>query len=195
MGSICSIDGCTRSSFGHGYCNAHYSRWRRHGSPLGGSTPRGSSAGSPRRFIDELLVLSGTYECLKWPFSTFANGYPCVRRSGKTASVISLICEKFHGPAPTPNHEAAHSCGKGHEGCVNPMHLSWKTGEENAADKIKHGTYVCGERQNGAKLTPAAVVVIRSLRGKKTQKEIGAMFGVKQSTVRDIQLYRSWTHV
>lgn len=27
----CSIDGCDKPTFGHGWCNTHYSRWRRHG--------------------------------------------------------------------------------------------------------------------------------------------------------------------
>lgn len=29
----CTIDGCVRLCFGHGYCNKHYQRWRRHGDP------------------------------------------------------------------------------------------------------------------------------------------------------------------
>jgi hypothetical protein len=31
---LCSIDGCERKHFGHGLCNTHYVRWRRHGDPL-----------------------------------------------------------------------------------------------------------------------------------------------------------------
>lgn len=30
----CSIDGCNRPRFGHGWCNLHYTRWRNHGDPL-----------------------------------------------------------------------------------------------------------------------------------------------------------------
>lgn len=29
----CSINGCEKKVFGHGWCNTHYCRWRRHGDP------------------------------------------------------------------------------------------------------------------------------------------------------------------
>lgn len=32
----CSVDGCTGTIHGHGYCSPHYNRWRRHGDPLAG---------------------------------------------------------------------------------------------------------------------------------------------------------------
>lgn len=50
------------------------------------------------------------------------------------------MCQKAHGDPPSPKHDAAHSCGRGHEGCVNPNHLSWKTKKQNQADRITHGT-------------------------------------------------------
>lgn len=31
---VCSVAGCTRTQQAHGYCNAHYQRWRTHGDPL-----------------------------------------------------------------------------------------------------------------------------------------------------------------
>jgi 5-methylcytosine-specific restriction endonuclease McrA len=30
----CSIDGCRRAYYAHGFCSLHYQRWRRHGDPL-----------------------------------------------------------------------------------------------------------------------------------------------------------------
>lgn len=34
----CVIEGCDAPNFGHGWCSKHYSRWRRHGSPLFANT-------------------------------------------------------------------------------------------------------------------------------------------------------------
>lgn len=32
--SICKVDGCDRKVKGHGYCDKHYQRFKRHGNPL-----------------------------------------------------------------------------------------------------------------------------------------------------------------
>jgi hypothetical protein len=33
----CAIEGCDEKHYGHGYCQNHYSRWRKHGDPLIGA--------------------------------------------------------------------------------------------------------------------------------------------------------------
>lgn len=43
-----------------------------------------------------------------------------------------LMCELFHGPAPTPEHEASHLCDD-NWCCVHPWHLMWETKRENMA--------------------------------------------------------------
>ncbi len=35
---LCTVEGCTRRHYGHGYCAMHYSRWKRLGDPLAGKT-------------------------------------------------------------------------------------------------------------------------------------------------------------
>ena len=37
---LCSVDGCERRHHARGWCAVHHGRWRRHGDPMGGSTPK-----------------------------------------------------------------------------------------------------------------------------------------------------------
>ena len=37
MREVCTIPGCKRPSWSRGWCNTHYTRWRRTGDPLGSS--------------------------------------------------------------------------------------------------------------------------------------------------------------
>lgn len=50
----------------------------------------------------------------------------------KRFNAARLMCELFHGPAPTPEHEASHLC-EANWLCVHPWHLCWETKKENMA--------------------------------------------------------------
>lgn len=94
------------------------------------------------------------------------------------------MCELAHGPAPSGKHQAAHNCGKGHEGCVNPRHLEWKTNKENSIDKIRHGTTNNAWWGNAGKLTPEQLGLLKSRRGQQTQVATAKEFGVSLSLVQ-----------
>lgn len=186
--TMCSVAGCDKPSLARGWCNAHWKRWRRHGYPEGGQTDRGE----PRRFLDAVALVYDGHDCLIWPFARNGYGYGLIRDGGAMVLVPRLICEAVHGPPPTPKHEAAHSCGKGHEGCVAKRHLRWATRVENFADKIVHGTIVRGEWHTSAKLTEADVRAIRALEGTASQRALAKRFGVSQRTVGQIQRREHW---
>ena len=185
----CLIEDCGKPSRHRGWCYGHYHRWQRHGDALAGTTPNGE----PMRFLLEVAVPCTNIECLYWPFSTNGNGYGQIWHEGRLHIASRLTCAMTHGPAPTPEHEAAHSCGKGHEGCINGSHLSWKTPKENDTDKLAHGTCSRGERHGNAKLTESDVRQIIELRGKKLQHEIAAAFGIARATVSGIHSRRAWS--
>jgi hypothetical protein len=103
--------------------------------------------GEPERFYREVVLTWTSDECLLWPYAKISSGYgqmaiePGRRgKSGKRVLVSRRVCEDTNGPPPTPHHDAAHSCGKGHLGCCNPKHLHWATRLENVAEAIAHGT-------------------------------------------------------
>jgi hypothetical protein len=127
--------------------------------------------------------------CLIWPF-TRIRGYGSFGYMGKRYYAHRFMCELVHGSPPTQKHQAAHSCGMGHLGCVNPRHLSWKTMSENQLDCRKHGTQ---SKYGGARMPVGTAAQIRELKGVKLQREVAEEFGVSESTVSDIWLGR--THV
>lgn len=189
---LCSVEGCERVVECRGLCGAHYKRLRVHGSPTGG---RPTMSGDLRKFYEQVVLPYAGDDCLTWPYTCDPNGRASMYHEGKTTAVHRLACIAVHGEPPSPAHEAAHSCGNGHLGCVNPRHLRWATKVENEADKREHGTIMRGEKVPSAKLTEAQVREIIQLYGTKPAHEIGSMFGVSESTVRSIGLREKWAWV
>lgn len=133
-------------------------------------------------------------ECLIWPFSR-RHGYAGGMIRGKSIFPCRIMCEKRNGPAPTPKHEAAHSCGRGHLGCIHPGHLSWKTRAQNQQDRRRHGTQANAYWGRVGKLKAADVLKIRALKGRMTEVEIGKMFGVTPTNINKIHNGRRWQSV
>lgn len=131
-------------------------------------------------------------DCLKWPMYRL-HGYGNFGYLGKRHYAHRFMCELVYGPPPSPRHEAAHSCGRGHEGCVNPKHLSWKTKSENLLDCSAHGTQARSHYGTRGKLTKDQADEIRGLKGVKTQWQIAEIFDISESTVSDIWLGRTHT--
>lgn len=142
-----------------------------------------------REWLEERVVYDGA-DCLIWPFSTL-DGYGNLGIDGQQHYAHRYMCELVNGPAPSPDHQAAHSCGNGGKGCVHPRHITWKTRSENARDRVLHGRGATGK---GGLLTPEIADQIKALRGIKTQREIAQMFGTTRQNVGDIQRGRTWTN-
>lgn len=185
---ICAIPGCGKAHFGRGYCHNHHYRLWKHGDPLGGRTEKGA----PKKFYEEVVLLYDGDECLIWPFYKDASGYGKMQEGKRPQTVSRIVCEETNGPAPSPAHQAAHSCGNGHLGCVNKRHVSWKTPIANNSDKLVHGTHNRGSRHNMARLSEEEVGQIISLKGSRPQTEIAKMFGISQAHVSRIHLGQSW---
>ena len=183
---VCKIAGCSGKVFARGWCQKHYHRWWSHGDPLAGRTPEGDCP----RFLEENKDYAGD-ECLIWPYGKDGHGYGQVWQGGRHRQAHIVMLELVAGLRPTPEHQAAHSCGN--RACVNPQHLRWATQSENEMDKLLHGTHNRGERNSMAKLTAAQVLEIRSLLEQgMPQKEIGGLYGVSQFAVRHIKTGRRW---
>lgn len=190
MNDVCSIDGCGKPRLARGWCSKHWCRWRRHGDPLSGGTPKD---GTVRKFFEEVVLKCDSDDCLIWPFSRDRYGYGKYGSSGESKLVHRLARERVNGPPPNiPDIQAAHNCGKGHEGCCNPRHLRWATRYDNSMDRVEHGTHNRGERHKMAKLTEGQVHEIRRLEGSLSRAEIARLFGVSSRNVGCIHRRESW---
>lgn len=187
---ICAAEGCANIGKYRGLCVAHYKRWLKYGDVNGGSTHWGAA----QRFIDDALEWTAD-DCLSWPFATNPQGAAQIRINKKTLLVTRIICERAHGAPPTPKHQAAHSCGKGHEGCVNPHHLSWKTQTENEADKLMHGTR-SPLKPPGAKLTYEQVSEIRRRHSSGAKpKDLARQYRTTTNNIHQICARRTWATI
>jgi len=192
LASVCAVDGCDRPQKNRGWCSAHYQRWWKHGDPLIQKKP---TNGEAARFYREVVLSFAGDDCLIWPYARDQNGYAKLAGVGDTQYVSRLACTEINGPPPTTKHEAAHNCGKGASGCVNPHHLSWKTHEANQRDRLAHGTHNRGEQHPLSKLTERDVRAIKSLPKDMRRSDIAAKYGVSRRAIGMVIEGRTWSHV
>ena len=189
----CSVMNCDLPAKTRSLCNAHYLRMLRHGDPTKGAGPRGTSSGSPRRFLNEIVLTYSGDDCLIWPFAKDGSGYGQMMHDGNRHSAVHrIVCRAVHGDPPPDKPEAAHVCGKGHLGCVSPKHLIWKSRIENKADEVDHGARNRGERNGVSKLTEPQVRTILTMKGASPASSVAMMFGVSTSLISAIWRRKRW---
>lgn len=183
---VCSVEGCGGKAHARGWCRNHYQRWRAHGDPLGGSTSRGECAAFVLKSMD-----TATDSCIEWQYSK-AKGYGVISIDNVQTYAHVVVLTIKHGPKPTSEHQAAHSCGN--RACINHRHLRWATPSENQMDRIEHGTSNRGERQWRARLTRRDVdSILARLRSGESQGRVADAFGVSRGAITGIVHGSNWS--
>lgn len=148
------------------------------------------------RLFKEILEKATPDQCWIWPMRREPAGYGLVTIRKKRHKAHRVVCRMAHGEPPQEKLDAAHSCGNGHLGCVNPHHLRWATRRENVADAIRHGTMPRGFKHVFAKLNDQQVREIRDLLAQGVrQKDIAARYPVTVAQVCHINTGRRWAHL
>lgn len=186
--SKCAIPACQNAAAKRGWCIKHYTRWVRHGDPQAG----GYSRGNAQAFLKMAVHYEGD-DCLVWPHYRDANGYARVNFEGRDQLASRIVCRLKWGEPHDGQNEAAHTCGKGHEGCINPIHLRWASYSENNLEKQDHGTMMRGEEHCCSKLLERDIPTIRDrLKCGVSFAIIAADYGVSRSSIANIKYGKAW---
>lgn len=144
------------------------------------------------RLVAELATPD--HGCIEGIGTPRPDGYYVARAGKWNGTQHALVRAMFEGlERPPEGLHAAH--GECHNRrCINPHHVSFKTGWENAQDKLRDGTHIAGERHPMAKVTDVERAEIRRLyaTGRYTQQELGRQFGIGQSLVSEIVNEPTW---
>jgi hypothetical protein len=180
---ICTVSGCERKQQARGYCTRHLQLYYKHGN----TSQLRASPGEPARWALEVALKHTGVECLTWPFGSRKSGYGTCTYGGRKTGAHRLVCLLANGEPTSPKMEAAHSCGNGHLGCVNPRHLKWATRKQNALEAVTHGVIPTGDKHPMTKISDAECVdLINSRRNGALQKELADRFGISQALVSSI---------
>jgi hypothetical protein len=99
--------------------------------------------------------------------------------------VHRLVCEAWHGPAPSPQHHAAHLDGSRDNN--RQENLVWATQGENERHKLIHGTSnlifdgMPGASNPNSKLTNEQAAAIKAAPG--SMRQLGREYGVSAATI------------
>lgn len=183
---ICEIEGCENEFVAHGFCQKHYKRFKKYGSPFGGRTETGALL----KFINSILSTEEE-NCIIWPYTRTWNGYGQISFNGRREVASRLVCELVNGKSD--KLVCMHLCGKGHLGCVNPRHLEWGTYKQNAEMAIEHGTSTRGDRNSHAKLSVENVQAIKKafVQG-KSDSDLSKIYDVHSATISKIRKGETW---
>lgn len=193
---LCCVKSCDKVELAIGFCNMHWRRLKKYGSPVLLKMPAAANKGRPliQRFMERVSVEEDG--CWIWTAGKDHDGYGCFRAviDGKQYHRAHRFSVVYHkGVHPEQSQNVCHTCDN--PACVNPAHLFIGSVAENQQDKWrKNRGYVHrGGSHWIAKLNEDDVRVIRASTDK--QKDIAAKFGITQTTVSDIRRRKSWAHI
>jgi hypothetical protein len=159
-------------------------------------------------YIKQRTILDKETGCLDWKCSKDKDGYGKAWHKGKYWRAHRLSYTAFKGDIPE-DKVVMHTCDN--PSCCNPQHLRIGTHKDNMEDRDQKGrgtkgrtipklqghTNTRGTNHGNSKLSEHDVSTIRDLLSNSnyTQKQIGEMFGVRQSTIHKINTGKRWRHL
>lgn len=134
-------------------------------------------------------------ECWPWEGNRSGGRYGRLRNHGQQLAAHRTSYEIHFGTIPEGMF-VCHTCDN--PICVNPRHLFLGTPNDNMQDKITKGRerYLRGDENPASRLTTTEVIAIRErARSGETQSALARQYGISQSTISEIVLYKIWRSV
>jgi hypothetical protein len=188
---ICSIDGCDKPRATRGLCQKHYDSLRH-----AGLIEKQPKKETHAEYLRRAVATASGDDCIFWPFFRNKSGQAMVWYEGRSHYAPRLACSWAHGEPISQDLAAAHSCGNGHLGCINPSHLRWATQAENNAERWDDAYAAIrrdDERQPWSKLSPQDVRHIRA--DTRGVVELADAYGVTPGTISMIRTRRTWRRI
>lgn len=134
--------------------------------------------------------------CDRWIGGKNKGGYGTFKHKGRKITAHRIAFFLHYGYDPI-NLVVMHSCDN--PWCVNPLHLSAGTQEDNSRDREEKGRghNRSGEAHGRSKLTEREVIEIRELFGMSsyTKMELAKLFGVYHTLISKIVNRKIWKHI
>jgi len=133
-------------------------------------------------------------DCMNWVGgkSNSDSLYGCFYINGKNVQSHRFIYECFNGLIPN-GMLVCHSCDN--PSCVNPYHLWLGTHQLNNYDKMIKGRSAKGSNHGNSKLTEYDIPNIVSMFPIYDNAYIARQFNVNISSIRNIKIGKTWTHI
>jgi hypothetical protein len=192
MSKSCSIEGCQRVYYARGWCEMHYQRNQKYGTPLGGDRNHASLEERFWRRVNRLQPDG----CWIWTGKTERNGYGRIQEGGKGSSQIGAHRLAFRIANGFDPEVVMHTCDN--PPCVNPAHLRAGSYAENSADMKAKGRWkggvTLGLAHPCAKLDPEKVREIRAS-PEVSHAELARRYGVGATVIRAVRSGKTWKHI
>lgn len=150
-----------------------------------------------QRWLREKTSDPGT-RCILWPFARNQGGWAqCGNpRTSRVDGAYRVAWEMYHGTTWPAGLEARHSCGNGHAGCINPLHISPGTHAENGRDMIRDGRSNRGSNNGRSKLTEKSIAEgLQRVSEGETLRSVADDLGVSDVALGLAWRGKRWKHV
>lgn len=130
MAKVCEIKGCDKPTVARGWCDGHYTRYKRHGDP---TFYKWSLGYTFERFFDQVNldgpVSSLGTPCWVWLGRKNSKGYGLFKAKDWNSNAHGWIYRELVGPVPEDKELDHFACDR--RECVNPSHMRPVSHREN----------------------------------------------------------------